>query len=155
MKFSLSKLFLLVLIASIAALAVGKHINSPERRIRAAGVSYDLNRRGGTFLTLANPANWHDEKLAEIVQIAADFSEPHAIGILGGSVTDDGFKVFRSAPNIYSVVVMDLGISKETLNCFVGMPDLKYLTITDCPKIDESAIHEFNLKNPEIEAQSF
>ena len=91
MKFPLSKLFVVVAVASIVALAIGKHVNSPERKIRLAGVNYEPNRKGGKFLTLPDNAEWNDEKLAQIVEIAAEFDQPHAIGIIGGSVTDDGF----------------------------------------------------------------
>jgi 4-hydroxy-3-methylbut-2-en-1-yl diphosphate synthase IspG/GcpE len=155
MKFPLSKLFVVVAVASIVALAIGKHVNSPERKIRLAGVNYEPNRKGGKFLTLPDNAEWNDEKLAQIVEIAAEFDQPHAIGIIGGSVTDDGFKVFANATNISSIVVIDSNVSEAIFDSIVGLPDLKYLTITNCPNIDQSEIHEFRLANPKIDVQPF
>ena len=155
MKFPLSKLFAVVVVASIIAMAAGNHINSPERKIRLAGVNYQPDRKGGRFLTLPDGAEWNDEKLAEIVGIAADFDQPHAIGIVGGSVTDDGFKVFTNASNIFSIFVMDSNVSEAIFDTLVDMPDLKHLTITNCPNIDQSEIHEFRLANPKIDVQPF
>ena len=155
MKFSLSKLFLVVGIASVVALVIGNRINSPERKVRLAGVNYEPDRKGGKFLTLSDGAEWTDEKLAEIVKIAAEFDQPHAIGIVGGSVTDNGFEVFVNATNIYSVFVMDSDVSEEIFDNFVDMPDLKHLTITNCPNIDQSEIHKFRLANPKIDVQPF
>lgn len=148
-------LFAVVAAASIVALAVGNFINSPERQIRLAGVNYQPDRKGGKFLTLTDNVEWTDEKLSEIVQIAADFHQPHAIGIIGGSVTDDGFKVFANSSNIFSVVVVDSDVSESIFDSFVDMQDLKHLTITNCPNIDRSEIKKFRLANPKIEVHSF
>ena len=99
MQFSLKKLALCLSAACVVAWAIGHYVNSPERRVRLAGIYYNRNLKGA-FLHFPDGGEFDDDTLAEIVTIAADFAEPHTIGITGDLVTNNGFKIFDAAPNI-------------------------------------------------------
>ncbi len=154
MRYSLKKLLAWLTIACLIALLIGNHINSPERRVRLAGIDYNPNRKGGDFLHSPNGSEFDDNKLAEIVEIAADFSKPHGILLTGDNVTDDGFKVFQSAPNIYSISLKNMTVSNSILDYLDEMPDLVYLSIENCPHLDERTIHRFRLANSRINVVS-
>jgi len=155
MRYSLLTLIIVVFVFAILAMAVGAFLNSPAHRMRAAGVNYDASRTGGKFLYIANGSEVDDQKLAEIVNIVREFPEAHAIGISSASVTDKGFQVFRYAPKISSIWICDLDVSEEILEYLTDMPDLVFLTIEDCPKIDKADIREFQKTNPSIKVDTF
>ena len=153
MQFSLKKLALCLSAACVVALAIGHYVNSPERRVRLAGIYYNRNLKGA-FLHSPDGGEFDDDTLAEIVTIAADFAEPHAIGITGDLVTNNGFKIFDAAPNISSIWMTDMAVSDGVLEYLAKMPDLVYLRIENCPNLTESAIHNFKLANPKVETES-
>ena len=154
MQFSMKKLAVWVSIVCVVAFAIGRYANSPERRVKIAGIDYNRNLKGGTFLHSPNNGEFDDETLAAVVEIAADFSEPHAIRISGNTVTENGFKIFESAPNISSIWLTDLDVSDDVLKYFDNMPDLLHLRIKNCPYMLESEIHKFRLANTKINVES-
>ena len=131
MQFTLKKLILILSVACVVAVATGNYLNSPERRIRRAGVDYDTKYKAGTFLHLPNGAHFDNESLANVIAIAADFSHPHHIGVSGKQVTDDGFRAFQNAPKIGGIWLSNLSVSDEIFRYFDKMPDLSLIHISE------------------------
>ena len=154
MKYSLNGLIILLSIACVVALAIGKYVASPERRVRAVGIPYNKHKKAGDFLSMPAGTEFDDDSLAEVVKIAADFSKPHSIGISGNKVTDNGFQVFQNAPNICHVYLTDMAVSDSVLQYFDEMPDLRSLTIKNCPNITKAKINEFQYANIKIDVRS-
>jgi len=155
MQFTIKKLLGLVCVAALLSLIAATYINNPARRVRLAGIDYNTKYKGGTFLHHPNGLDFDDESLSKVVSIASDFSRPHAIGISGNDVTDDGFQVFMNAPNISHIIVSESNVTERIFDYLSDMPDLVFVTIENCPNIDRAELQDFRMANPTVQVDTF